>query len=120
MPYFQAMKKTTIIAIFFAIAGITGCDTLKKSISPDTSSSLLGTRVLTEAEISTFKSKIVDTYANEGTASYPWNESYILMSFVEIFTKTNDRFFLDKLVDQFTIIMAKRSDKLGLRDEIRD
>lgn len=73
----------------------------------------------TQDEINLFKSRIDDSLMNT-ISRYPWGESYILMSFVEMYKATRDTFFLDKMVQHCNAVFANRDDVKGRVDVIRN
>ncbi|HNT36289.1 MAG TPA: hypothetical protein PKH07_14990, partial [bacterium] len=70
-------------------------------------------------EINLFKNGIDDSLMNN-IARYPWGESYIMMSFVEMYKATRDLFFLDKMVQHADAVFANRDDVKGRVDMIRN
>jgi hypothetical protein len=45
-----------------------------------------------------------------------WGESYIMMSYVEMYRATKDTHYLDKLADHADCVLASRDDSRGFRD----
>ena len=79
-----------------------------------------GTGDPTQEEIALFKANINDALRNY-PAKYPWGESYILMSLVEMYKATRDTFFLDKMVLHADAVIARRDDLMTppLLDQVR-
>jgi len=79
-----------------------------------------GAGVPTPGEIATFKANINDSLKNY-PHKYPWGESYIMMSLVEMYKATRDTFFLDKLAEHANAVIAHRDDLLSpqLMDTVR-
>jgi len=45
-----------------------------------------------------------------------WGESYIMLSYVQMYRATGDTYYLDKLVDHAEHVLAQRDDRRGFRD----
>lgn len=75
----------------------------------------------TAAEIEAFKKNVnpnvMSQLNTDGALS--WAESYIMMSLVEMYKATQDRWFLDELVKHGDAVLANRDDVRGVVDAIR-
>lgn len=73
-------------------------------------------------EIQYFKSNINESKKNllntHGTLA--WGESYIMMSFIEMYEATEDSFFLNKFMEHCNAVLSHRDDVMGFTDVYRE
>lgn len=55
-------------------------------------------------------------FKNELGDKLAWGESYVMLSYVEMYRATRDTHYLDKLVDHADHVLANRDDNRGFRD----